>query len=236
MAKKRQTSLLSLDPQQALIVGLGQFGVSLARSLTRRGVEVLAVDLNMERVESVSDEVADAICMDASDESALAKTAPSRRDISICAIGDDSRENSIIVTALLKQMGAPYIIARATDPVHERILALVGAHEVLNPERAFGERLAARLSSRNVLDEIPLGTNLMVSDIRPPAYVVGRTLAELALPRNHKMTVVAIRKPTETGMTTQLPDPMVPIGPDEILTVVAAPGVASAFASSGKGR
>ncbi|NUN15051.1 MAG: TrkA family potassium uptake protein [Myxococcales bacterium] len=233
MAKKSQLPR-SFNHQQALVIGLGQFGVSLARSLTRRGVEVMAVDVKMERVDAISDEVADAICMDAADEASLAKTAPGRRDVSICAIGDDSRENSIIVTALLKQMGAPHIIARATDPVHERILTLVGAHEVLNPERAFGERLAARLSSQNVLDEIPLGTGLVVSDIRPPAYVVGRTLAELALPRSHKMTVVAIRRPTETGVTTHLPDPMVPIGPDEILTVVAAPGVASAFASSGK--
>ena len=118
--------------------------MSLARALAQHGSEVLAVDTNEAHINEIAPFVADAVIMDAMDEEALASLAPSQRDTCVCAIGDDNREGSIIVTALLRQLGAPHIIARATDELHARILTLVGAHEVINPEQNYGERLAIR--------------------------------------------------------------------------------------------
>lgn len=125
--------------KQAIVIGLGQFGMSVARALSERGVDVLAVDIAEERVRVAAGFAAEAACFDAMDTDALARTSPERREVCICAIGDEAKEASIICTALLRQMGAPRVIARANDDLHERILKLVGAHQVVNPERAFGE-------------------------------------------------------------------------------------------------
>ena len=164
--------------RQALVIGLGQFGLALARSLSASGVEVLAVDVLPERVQVAADAVSQAICCDAMDEEALARTAPASRDICVCAIGDEGREAAIIVTTLLRQLGAERVIARAGDELLERILRLVGAHEVVNPDKAFGERLARRLLYQGILEEVPLGEDLVMSEVRVPPALVGHRLAE----------------------------------------------------------
>lgn len=210
--------------RQALVVGLGQFGMSLSRSLAAHGMDVLAVDLKEERVQAAAAFVSEAIAFDARDEHALRRLAPDRRDLCVCAIGDESRESSIIVTALLRQMGAPHVLARATDDTHERILTLVGAHEVLNPERAFGERLASRLAFRGIVDELPLGEDLVITELTVPASYVGRTLVDLALPRRFGVTVVAIRREEQARGHVVLPDPRAPLRAQDILVVVSAPG------------
>lgn len=207
--------------KQAMVIGLGQFGMALAQSLAERSVEVMAVDTRLERVQVASDFAASAVQFDATDEDALRRTSPERRDVCVCAIGDENREGSIMCTALLRQLGAPHIVARATDAVHERILRLVGAHDVVNPERAFGERLATRLLYSAVLDEVPIGGDLVLTELRPPAAFVGRTLSELSLPRRHEINVVAIRRDGDKAVST--PSPETPLQEKDILIVVSPP-------------
>lgn len=207
--------------KQAMVIGLGQFGMALAQSLAERNVEVMVVDARREPIDLASGFAASALQFDATDEEALRQTSPERRDLCVCAIGDESREGSIMCTALLRQLGARHILARATDTVHERILRLVGAHEVVNPERAFGERLATKLLYTAVLDEVPLGGDLVLTELRPPAAFVGRTLTELALPRRHEINVVAIRREGEKFVAT--PSPQEPLKETDILIVVSPP-------------
>jgi len=207
--------------KQAIVIGLGQFGMALARSLSERGVEVLAVDTREERIRQAAGFAAEAICFDATDSEALARTNPERRDVSICAIGDDSRESSIICTALLRQMGAPRVVGRANGKLHARILQLVGAHEVVNPERDFGERFALRLAHEGVFGELALGEGLVITELRPPRAFAGRTLAELQLPRRYGITVVAIRR-GERG-SVALPDPGHSVSEEDVLVVVSDP-------------
>ena len=208
-------------PKQTLVIGLGQFGMALARALTQHGSEVLAVDNDERHINDIAPHVADAVLMDAMDEDALASLAPSQRDTCVCTIGDDNREGSIVVTALLKQLGAPHIIARATDDLHARILSLVGAHEVISPERNYGERLAIRLSWRNVVNVMQLGGNLALTEISVPESFWGRTLAELELPKRFKVMVSAIRHQAKTGMQASIPDPHQPLKRGDILMVVS---------------
>jgi trk system potassium uptake protein TrkA len=215
--------------KQALVIGLGQFGLSLSRALTDRGVEVIAVDLNPGLVEAAADFVAEAVVFNAIDEDALGRAAPARRDICVCAIGNEARENSILCTALLRQMGAPKVVARATDDLHERILRLVGAHEVVNPERAFGERLATRLAYSGVIEEAPLGEDLSITEIRTPPALVGRTLLELKLPRRFGVTVVALRRAQDGRGRLLVPRPDDPLQADDILVIVAPPGAVTVF-------
>ncbi|RMG13038.1 MAG: TrkA family potassium uptake protein [Deltaproteobacteria bacterium] len=207
--------------RQALVIGLGQFGMALARELAAHGTEVLAVDVKEGRIDAIAPYVADAVVMDAMEEDALANLSPADRDACICAIGDDNREGSIIVTALLRQLGARRVIARATDAVHARILKLIGAHEVVNPEQAYGERLAIRIAWRNVVDVLPLGGDLVLTEMEAPEAFWGRTLAELELPKRFGVIVSALRVGGDTGMVTTIPDPNRPLAQGDILMLVS---------------
>ncbi|MBK8480075.1 MAG: TrkA family potassium uptake protein [Proteobacteria bacterium] len=205
--------------KQAIVIGLGQFGMSVARALAERGLEVLAVDRREDRVRVAAGFGAEAVDFDATDTSAVARTSPERRDVCVCAIGDESRESSIICTALLRQMGARRVIARANDDLHARILSLVGAHEVVNPERDFGERFANRIMHDRVMGELPLGEDLLITELRPPPSFVGHTLAQLRLPSRYAITVVAVRRAGRGAVL--MPDPNDPLRDDDVLVVVS---------------
>ncbi len=205
--------------QQILIVGLGQFGMSLCRTLSEKGAEVLAVDLNKSLVEEASAFVAEAVMIDATDEAELARLEPRKRDAAVCAIGEDSRESSIICTALLRQMGAPVVISRANDKLHERILQLVGAHQVVNPEQEFGKRFANRLLYRDIVVDTSIGEDLHLTEIRVQPGMIGRTLMELALPKQYGVMVAGIRR----GMPSRVlhPSPTDPLQADDHLIIVS---------------
>lgn len=208
--------------KQAIVVGLGQFGSALSRSLTARGVEVLAIDTREDLVRAVAPDVSEALSMDATDEPSLASLAPARRDLCVVAIGEESRESSIICTALLRQMGAPRVIVRAMDSIHERILRLVGAHDVVNPEREFGERLASRIMFERVVGELPLGNDLLLTEMSLPAAFAGHTLSELGLPRRFGVTVLLIRRAGKSPIV--MPEPEERLQPEDIIVVVSREG------------
>ncbi len=180
--------------QQVLIIGLGQFGMSLARTLSEKGTEVLAVDTKHHLVEEAAGFVTEAIAMDVTDEIQLAKIQPQNRDVAVCAIGDDSRESSIICTALLKQMGVKHIISRASDRLHRRILQLVGANQIINPEEEFGRRFANRLLYRNHIADTHISEDLQLTELLVQPWMVGKNLIELSLPKQFGVMVVGVRK------------------------------------------
>jgi trk system potassium uptake protein TrkA len=205
--------------KQALVIGLGQFGLAVARALSVRQAEVLAVDIDEERVRTASLFVTEAACFDATDEAALARTSPERRDVCICAIGDEAKEASILCTALLKQQGARRVIARSNDDLHARILTLVGADQVVNPEREFGERFANQILHVGIRGELPLGDGLLISEVAVPPSFVGPTLGELQLPRRFGVTVVAIRK--RASGTVVMPRADLAFEAGDVMVVVA---------------
>jgi trk system potassium uptake protein TrkA len=205
--------------RQALVIGLGQFGMAVAEALTQRKVEVFAVDVSAERVKAASNFTSEAACFDATDESALARTSPERRDVCICAIGDDAKEASIICTALLRQMGAPRVISRSNDELHARILTLVGANRVVNPEKEFGNRFANQILHEGIRGEMPLGEGLLITEVSAPAAFFGRSLQELKLPKQFGVTVVAIRKAASGKVIMPGPDSI--LESQDVIVVVA---------------
>lgn len=206
--------------QQILIIGLGQFGMSLARSLSDKGAEVLAIDRRKNLVEEAAAFVAESIAVDATDETEMARLQPEQRDVAVCAIGDDSKEASIICTALLRQMGAPWIIARANNAMHQRILQMVGAHLVVNPEQEFGRRFANRLINRNIVADMPLGEDLHLTEINVMPSMVGKNLVQLALPKRFGIMVVAVRRGTPSRVLQ--PSPNDPLQEHDSLIVVSS--------------
>lgn len=206
--------------QQIIVIGLGHFGMSLARTLTDKGSEVLAVDINKSLVQEASSFVAEAIVLDATDEVELAKLEPGKRDSAVCAIGDESKEASIICTALLRQMGAPLVIARANDKLHQRILTLVGAHQIINPEEEFGKRFANRIIYKNIIADSNLGTDLHLTEIVAQPNMIGKNLIELALPKKFGIIVVGIRRKNQQKILT--PTPSEPIRDGDNLIIVSS--------------
>ena len=205
--------------QQILIIGLGRFGMSLAATLSERGVEVLAADRRSTLVEEAATCVTEAVIIDATDETELARLEPRQRDAAVCAIGDDSKESSIICTALLRQMGAPLVVARAIDKMHQRILQLVGAHQVVNPEQEFGKRFANRLLYRDVIADTNLGDDLMLTEIRIMPAMIGKNLVELELPRRFGVMVVGIRRGRPSKIIS--PSPNEPLQAEDNLVIVS---------------
>jgi len=205
--------------QQILIIGLGQFGMALARTLSEKGAEVLAIDRNRSLVEEAAAFVTEAQAIDATDETELARLEPRKRDSAVCAIGDGSKESSIITTALLRQMGTPMVIARAIDKMHHRILQLVGAHQVIHPEQEFGQRFANRLLFKEVIVDTNLGDDLHLSEIKILPGMVGKSLADLALPKEYGILVAGIRRPNSAKVI--LPTPNDPLQTDDTLIIVS---------------
>ena len=176
---------------QVLIIGLGQFGMSLAKTLSQKGAEVIATDINKELVDEASNFLDDAICLYATDEVSISKLCPKERDVVICAIG--AREASILTTALLRQLGCENIVARATDKIHERILKAVGAKTVINPDLEYGKKFAYKIMFQNVIaDEASNDIQLLEINVQP--FMIGKTLIELMLPNKYGIIVAAVKK------------------------------------------
>jgi len=186
-----------------VVIGLGQFGSRLATALVSRKVQVMAIDRRADRVSKVAQVVDRAICFDATDEAAMLEAAVDRTGVAVCALGEDAIQASIMVTALLSQMGVPRIIARSITELQSRILLRVGAHEVINPEQDMGERLAQRLASPGLIDEIPLADNVSIAEVKAPESFVGRTLMDLHVRKNFGLNVVAIRREREGASYVQ---------------------------------
>lgn len=170
--------------EQVLIIGLGQFGMSLARTLCEKGFQVVAVDMDQKLVNEASNFATDAICLDAMNEISLSKLSPRDRDMIICAIG--SRESSILTVALLKQMGCENIIARASETIHARILKAIGAKHVINPEFEYGKKLASKLLFKSIFWDNTQG-EIDFLEIPVKSFEVDKNIIKLNLPDKLKV-------------------------------------------------
>ena len=176
---------------QVLIIGLGQFGMSLAKTLSEKGAEVVGVDKNKDLVNIASAFLDDVVCLDSTDEMALSKLCPKERDIVVCAIG--SRESSILCTALLVEMGCENIVARATDKIQERILKAIGAKNVINPDAEYGKKFAYKIMLQNIISS-DISDDVQSIEIKVQPFMVGKNLIELALPNKYGIIVAAIKR------------------------------------------
>lgn len=175
------------------VIGLGQFGTQVARELTRLDVEVLAIDRRAEPIEGVRRVVAQAMVLDAMDEAALGAAQLEDVDTIVVATGSNL-EVSILVTAQLVRLGLGHIVARAASDLHEQVLRLVGAHDVVNPEADAGRALAASLVSPELKGRVHLPSEHEYAEIDAPASFFGRTVADLALRARYGVHLLAVRQ------------------------------------------
>lgn len=179
--------------KQFAVIGLGRFGTSVASTLHKMGYEVLAIDSNEQRVQDFSDEVTHVVQADTTDEDTLQALGIRNFDVVVVAIGEDIQAN-ILTTLQLKELGVPYIVAKARNGLHGKMLEKIGADRVVHPERDMGQRVAHNLVSTNVLDYIELSPNISIMEVSVPDVLVGKTLAETDLRAQFEINVVAIKR------------------------------------------
>lgn len=206
-----------MKKKQYLIIGLGRFGSAVATTLFKMGMEVLAVDRNMQAVEDHRSLLTDVVRGDAMDREVLEQIGASNFDVAIVTAGSDLKA-SCIITMQLKEAGVKCVIAKAQDDFHGRMLMKLGADKVLFPERDMGQRIAHNLVSEKILDFIELSPDYSLMEMRPKPQWIGKTLLELKLRANERINVVAVR----TGEhVNAMPDMHTVIGAEDIMLVVA---------------
>ncbi|MFW6133588.1 MAG: potassium channel family protein [Planctomycetota bacterium] len=178
------------------VIGLGLFGQRLATLLSEAGAEVIAVDNDRELVESVRDEVTLAVCLDCTDAEALKAQGVDKVDVAVVGIGSNL-EISALTTVILKQIGVPRVITRATTAVRAQILSRIGADGIVNPEHESAERWRDKLLAPAMLERIVLGEEHSLVQVQAPRSFHGKTLGELGVHNKYDVLVVAIRQTVE---------------------------------------
>ncbi len=175
------------------VIGLGDFGRSIATSLTERGAEVMAIDQDLEIIEEIKEKVTYAVRTDSTDEKALINLGIEKMDAVIISMGEHF-EDTVLTVVLLLQMGIKKVVARASSLMQQRILYKLGAHQVITPEFEMARKVASTLINEDVLDLIPLGENYNIVQIRTPKTFVGKTLQEIDLRIRYNLNLITVKR------------------------------------------
>ncbi|MBO5561311.1 MAG: TrkA family potassium uptake protein [Firmicutes bacterium] len=175
-----------------LVIGLGRFGINTINKLNELGHQIMAIDTNEEKVNAVLPYVTDALIGNAANEQFLQTLGINHYDLCIVAIGDNF-QNSLQITSLLKEMGAPYVVSRASSDVHAKFLLRNGADQIIYPEKQLAEWTAIRYSSDHIFDYIELDASCAIFEIEPPENWVGKSIAELNIRRKYNLNIVGIK-------------------------------------------
>jgi len=208
---------------QYAVIGLGRFGESIARSLEAMGHEVLAIDKSEQKVQEIADYVTAAVRADAKNEEFLRSVDIASFDAVIVAMTQNIEAN-ILVTMLLKDLGAKYIVAKAQSKLHGEVLEKIGVDKIIYPEWDMGERVARALTSaHNILDYIELSPEHSIVEFNTPEAFTGKSLKELDLRAKCNISVLAAKRGNEIivapggEFVIEKNDILVAIGPHEAL-------------------
>jgi trk system potassium uptake protein TrkA len=210
------------------VFGLGTFGLEVCRAISEKGGKVIAIDNQMDLIEKVKNQVTQAIHIDSTDEQSLKNAPIEDIDVAVVGIGKNM-ESSVLTTAVLKNLGVPYIIARAVSEIHGQVLKQVGATEVINIEIEQGKRVADKLVSPDIIDKIYIGQNQILAEVICSKKFVGKSILELNLRKKANVNIVSVKhtstKIDELGNpiveeTVEFPSPSTIIQKDDILVVV----------------
>lgn len=192
------------------VLGLGKFGRSVAEELSKTGVEVVAVDMDEDRVREVAGYVTHAVQADICEEMAIKSLGLGNMDVVIVAM-TGNLDASVMAILMAKEEEAPYVIAKSQGEVQSKIFMKVGADRVIVPEEEAGVRIARNVSSGNFVDFIELSDRIRLLETPIKQDWIGKSLKELNLRKNYKANVVAIRK--EGWLMTDVdPDMALPSG------------------------
>jgi trk system potassium uptake protein TrkA len=213
--------------KQVVVVGLGRFGMAVAKTLAEIGHEVLAIDTNHKHVQEISDAVTHAVQGDGADAETLSDLGAGEFDTGIVAVGDI--EQSILITVQLKQLGVPYVIAKAKEELHGTILEKIGADRIIYPEHEVGVQLAHSFTVPNVVDYMSLGPDYGISKLEPPAQLIGRSVGELGLGERYHVALLMIQRSAQIVIN---PDPDERIQVQDLLVIAGLDDAMEQFRST----
>jgi len=225
--------------KQFAVIGLGTFGQRVARTLMQKGAEVVAIDMDAAKVEAVKDDVTRALCIDATVEDTLAHSGVLDLDAVVVAMGEHM-EGAILTTALLKRLGAGYIVARAASELYAQILRDVGADRTVIIEDQMADQVAKTMVAPDIIDQLQLSTGHSLVEMKPLRDMVGKKLGELDVRRKYQVNIIAIKKripvinedgeSTFDEKTNDVPGPDDRIEAGDVLVIVGADAELERFA------
>ncbi|TWT57753.1 Ktr system potassium uptake protein A [Thalassoglobus neptunius] len=215
--------------RKAAVIGLGRFGMALAKDLAASGVQVIALDRDGRLVNEVKDFVDLAVRADGTDQAVLQSQEIDKVDVCVVAIGEQF-EAALLATVIAKQFGIPEVICRAQTEFHAEIFRKIGADRVIQPEQQAGEHLARQLANPQLIDFIQLADQFTLLEFPAPKQFQGKTIAELALRNKFHVNLVVIRRliPSsaeegeEKKFRTVFPRPDEALQAEDVLVVVGS--------------
>ena len=186
--------------RQFVIIGLGRLGIAMLDTLLSLDHEVLGIDRDEDVIQELSGAYPQAhlVAADATEESVLRDLNVGHFDGAAVVIGEDM-EAGILATANLKEIGVPFVVARAISKLHARVLQKIGADRIIEPERDMGTQVARTIASPVVLDYVDLGGNEALIEAEVPREWTGKSLADLHLSRERGLTILAVKPKGESG-------------------------------------
>ena len=217
--------------KQFAVIGLGKFGIKVALTLSEKGGQVLVVDEDIRKVEEIKDLVSQAVCLDSTDEDAMRAAGLEDVDAAIVGAGDNL-EHSILTTAILKKLGVPHIVARASSDLHAQILERVGATRIINVEEQMGVQVARGIIAPAIQEQFALATGHSLAEVVPRPELIGQSIGKINFRQTYGVNIIAIQKRvpmvTPEGANAfrteinDLPKPTDVIEEDDVLVVVGS--------------
>ncbi|MGY0692232.1 potassium channel family protein [Virgibacillus sp. FSP13] len=187
------------------VIGLGRFGGSICRELSMEGMEVLAIDVDEDKVNEFKNIASHAVIADSTDEATLKDLGIKNIDHVIVAIGDNIQA-SILTTVVLTDFNIKKITVKAQNDYHEKILNKIGADQVVHPERDMGKRIAHNIISNNILDYLELSDDHSIVEVKVGEKMRGKSLVDLDIRANYGCNVVAIKRGKDINVSPSAED------------------------------
>jgi trk system potassium uptake protein len=184
------------------VIGLGRFGSSICRELVKKGMEVLAIDIDEDRINEFSTVASHAVMADSTDETVMKSLGIRNFDHVIVAIGDNIQA-SILTSLILKELGVKSITVKAQNDYHEKVLNKIGADRVIHPERDMGKRIAHQIVSNNVLDHLDLSEKHSIIEVIANKRMDGNTLVELDVRAKYGCNIIGMKRGEEIIVSPQ---------------------------------
>ena len=204
--------------KQYAVFGLGSFGESVAVTLQELGCEVVVVDNHMERIENISPYVSYAVQADIEDPEVIRSLGARNLDGVVVAVADDM-EASIMATLVSKEIGVPYVLAKAKNDLHAKVLKKIGADSIIFPEKEIGQSVARNLVSGEFVDWMSLSPDYSITEIAVPEKWIGKSLSEIDVRRTKDVNVVGVRIGEKIQVTI---DPEEPLQKEMMLIMIGS--------------
>ena len=204
--------------KQYAVFGLGSFGESVAVALQELGCEVVVVDNHMERIEDISPYVSYAVQADIEAPEVIRSLGARNLDGVVVAVADDM-EASIMATLVSKEIGVPYVLAKAKNELHAKVLKKIGADSIIFPEKEIGQSVARNLVSGEFVDWISLSPDYSITEIQVPEKWIGKSLSEIDVRRTKDVNVVGVRIGEKIQVTI---DPEEPLQKEMMLIMIGS--------------